>query len=85
MPAEQGLRPHYERGPAAPRHRPARRRQEDPVETVESRALHLPLQHLHLLPDHQDLDLLLILWAASGSEETADQEVQEREAWSSFR
>jgi len=61
MPAEQGLRPHYERGPAAPRHRPARRRQEDPVETVESRALHLPLEHLHLVPEHQELDLLLIL------------------------
>jgi hypothetical protein len=43
MPAEQGLRPDHERGPDAPRHRPARHRQQDPVETVESRALHLPL------------------------------------------
>ena len=42
-------------------------------------ALHLPLQHLHLVPEHQELGVLLILEAASGSEETADQEVEERE------
>src|SRR5664279_3808628 len=77
MPVQQGLRPHDERGPAASRHRPARRHQQDPVETVESRALHLPLQHLHLVPEHQELDVVLILSATSGSEEAADQEVQE--------
>ena len=79
MPAEQGLRPHHERGPDAPRHRPARRREQESVETVESRALHLPMQHLHLVPEHQELDVLLILSATSGSEEAADEEVQERE------
>ena len=31
------------------------------------------------MPEHQELDVLLILWATSGSEETADEEVQERE------
>jgi len=79
MPAEQGLRPHHERGPAAPRHRPARCRQQDPVETAESRARHLPLQHLHLVAEHQELDVPLLCSTTSGSEESADQEVQERE------
>jgi hypothetical protein len=79
MPAEQGLGLHHERGPAAPRYRPARRRQQDPVETVASRALYLPLQHLVLVPEHQKLDVLLVWSATSGSKETADQEVHERE------
>jgi hypothetical protein len=78
MPVEQGLRPHHERGPGAPRQRPARCRQQDLVQTVESRALHLPLQHLHLVPEHQELDVLLIE-ATPCSEETADEEVEERE------
>jgi hypothetical protein len=47
--------------------------------TAESRARHLPLEHLHLVPEHQELDVVLIWSATSGSEETADQEVQERE------
>jgi len=34
-------------------------------------------QHLHLMPEHQELDVLLILQATSGSEEAADGEVQE--------
>jgi hypothetical protein len=79
MPPEQGLGPHDERGPAAPRQRPARGRQQDPIETVESRALHLSLQHLHLMPEHEELDVLLLWPTTSGSEETADQEVQQRE------
>jgi hypothetical protein len=78
VPAEQGLRPDHERGPAAPRQRPARRRQQDPIETGEPRALHLPLQHLHLMPEHQELDVPLILRPTSGSDETANEEVQQR-------
>ena len=79
MPAKQGLRPHDERGPAGLRHRPARGRQQDSVASVESRALHLPLEHLHLVPEHQELDVLLICSATTDSEETVDQEVQKRE------
>jgi transposase InsO family protein len=52
---------------------------------METRAFHLPLQHLHLVPEHQELDVLLILRATSGSEQTADEEVHERAAWSSCR
>ena len=48
---------------------------------VASRALHLPLQHLHLVPEHQEPDVLLVWSATSGSEETADQEVHEREQY----
>ena len=56
---------------------PARGREQDPVETAEPRTLHLPLEHLHLVPEHQELDVLLICPATSDSEEAADQEVQE--------
>jgi hypothetical protein len=77
VPAQQGLRPHDERGPAAPRQSPARRGQQDPVETVEPRTRHLPLEHLHLVPEHEELDVVLILSATSDSKETADQEIQE--------
>ena len=46
---------------------------------MKTRAFHLPLQHLDLVPEHQEFDVLLILWATSSSEETTDEEVQERE------
>ena len=79
MPAEKGLGPDDERGPSVSGHRSARSRQQDPVEGVESRAGHLPLQHLHLVPEHQELDLPPIMWASSGSEDATKEEVHERE------
>ncbi len=45
VPGEQRLGPHQERSPQLPRHRSARRRQQHPVETAQTRALHLPLKH----------------------------------------
>lgn len=79
VPAQERLRPHRERRPAAPGHRPARRCEQDPVETVDPGALDLPVEHLHLVPEHQELDVPRSLLATSGFEETADQEVEERE------
>jgi len=47
---------------------------------VESRAAgHLPLQHLQLVPEHQQLNLPPLVRASSGSDDAADQEVHERE------
>ena len=46
---------------------------------AQTRAFHMPLHHLHLVPEHQELDVLLILQATSGSEQTGDEEVHERE------
>jgi hypothetical protein len=79
VPAEQGLRPDDERRPSIPGDRPARSRQQEPVEAVERRALHLPLQHLHLVPEHQQLDLSLFGRASSGAKDAANEEVHERE------
>ena len=79
MPTEKGLGPDDERGPSTSGHRPARSRQKDSVEAVESRALHVPLQHLHLVPEHEKLDLPPFVRASFGSEDAADEEVHERE------
>ena len=79
MPAQQGLRPDQERGPALSRQPPARGRQQDPVAPVEPGTLHLPREHLHLVAEHQELDVPLACSMTSRSDETADQEVQERE------
>ena len=79
MPAEQGLGPDDERRPPGSGHRPARRRQQDPVETAQAGALRLPLQHLHLVSEHQELDLTPLIWASPGSEDAANEEVDERE------
>ena len=32
---------------------------------AQTRAFHMPLHHLHLVPEHQELDVLLILQATS--------------------
>jgi hypothetical protein len=45
-----------------------------------SRGAYLTLQELHLVAEHQELDVLLLRSATSGSEQTADQEVQERDS-----
>ena len=77
MPTEQGLRPHHERGPAAFRQPRARGCEQDPVERAEPRTLHLALEHLHLVAEHQELDVSLVCSTTSRSEDTTDQEVQE--------
>lgn len=38
---------------------------------MQPRALRLPLQHLHLVPEHQELDVHFVRRTTSGSEETA--------------
>jgi hypothetical protein len=68
VPPEQCLRPDDERGPGAPRHGPARCRQQDPVDPVEPRARDLALQDPHLVPEHQQLDVPLVRWTASSSD-----------------
>lgn len=78
MPAEQSLGPDNERTPQASRHRPARRREQEPVETVETGALHLPLQHLYLVSKHQQLDVPFVRRATPSPERTANEEVEER-------
>jgi hypothetical protein len=57
VPAEEGLGPDNERRPLDSGHRLARRSQQEPVETAQTGALHLPQQHPHLVPKHQELDL----------------------------
>jgi hypothetical protein len=52
MPTQQGLRPHQERRPPVSGHRPARSRQQEPVETAQTGPIHLPLQHPHLVAKH---------------------------------
>jgi hypothetical protein len=78
VPPEQRLGPDHERGPQVPRQRPARCRQQDPIEAVQPRAPRLPLQHLHLVPEHQELDVHFVRRTTSASEETANDEVEER-------
>src|SRR3972149_5351661 len=58
---------------------PTRRREQKPVQTVESRAFHLTLQDLQLVSEHQEIDVLLTPLATSGSEAAANEEVEERE------
>jgi hypothetical protein len=65
--------------PLASGHRLARRRQQEPVETAKTGALHLPPQHPHLVWKHQELDLPSLIWALPGSEDAATEEVDERE------
>ena len=36
-------------------------------------------QHLHMVSEHQELDLTPLIWASSGSEDAANEEVDERE------
>ena len=79
MPPQERLRPDDERRPAASRQPRARGREQDPVETVEPGTLDLPLEHLQLVAEHEELDVHRNVMATSGSEETADQEVEERE------
>ena len=45
----------------------------------EDGALHLPLQHPHLVSKHQELDLPSLIWALPRSEDAANEEVDERE------
>jgi len=74
VPAEESLGPDDERRPLASRHRLARRRQQEPVETAKTGALHLPLQHPHLVSKHQELNLPSLIWALPGSEDAANEE-----------
>jgi hypothetical protein len=79
VPAEESLRPDNERRPLASGHRLARRRQQEPVKTAQTGALHLALQHPHLVSKDQELDLPSLIWALPGSEDAANEEVDERE------
>jgi hypothetical protein len=79
VPAEESLGPDNERRPLASGHRLARRRQQEPVKTAQSGALHLALQHPHLVSKDQELDLPSLIWALPSSEDAANEEVDERE------
>ena len=65
VPAEDSLGPYDERRPLASGHRLARRRQQEPVETAKTGALHLALQHPHLVSKPQELDLPSLICTAS--------------------
>src|SRR2546427_4487663 len=67
VPAEQGLGPDDERRPSGSRHRPARRRQQDPVETAQAGGLPPPPQHLHPVSEPQEASLTPPTWASPGS------------------
>ena len=49
------------------------------IRIIEPFTLHVPLQHLHLVPEHEKLDLPPLVRASSGSEDAADEEVHQRE------
>jgi hypothetical protein len=49
------------------------------VKMAQTRAFHMPLHHLHLVPEHQELDCPSHPAGDSGSEQTGDEEVHERE------
>jgi hypothetical protein len=46
---------------------------------VKLRALHLALQHFDLVPEHEQLDISLVLWAASRSEHAAQDQIEQGE------
>jgi hypothetical protein len=62
MPAENGCRLHKQRAPPRlPRQRPTERRHKRPISLRHLRTSDLTLQHPQLVPQQQDLDLLLPL------------------------
>ena len=84
MPAEEGRRSNEEVDPAVPRENPAGRREEDPVHGPEpGRAGRAP-QHLQLMAEDEDLEVLgaaVPVRSTSADEETdegADGKVDER-------
>jgi len=58
MPTEQGRRGDEEGDPAVPRHRPARRREQDPVDGLELGSARGPPQHPELVAQDEDLEVL---------------------------
>jgi hypothetical protein len=79
VPTEQGLGPDHEQGPPVPWHRPARRGEQKPIQTAQAGASQLPLQHLHLVPEHQELDVSFGPRSTPGPQRAANEVVQERE------
>ncbi len=72
-----------ERHPSRPRHQLAERRQQDTIGRPQTRPPNLAPQHLQLMPQHQDLKLLLPLRTTKQNqqlEQTADDPVTERQA-----
>jgi hypothetical protein len=62
MPAQNRPRPHEQRSfPRRSRQHAAQRRQKRPIRTRQLRTSNLTLQHRQLVPEQQDLDLLLPL------------------------
>src|SRR5205823_7648426 len=61
VPAQKRRRRHEARRPCPSRQRAAEGRQESSIIGTKLRTSHLPAQHLQLVTQHQDLDLLLTL------------------------
>jgi hypothetical protein len=84
MPAQERRRGDEEGDPAVTRDRPARRREEDPVDGPEFGSARRPLQHPELVAQDQDLEVLgavvmaRLSSADDAGDEGTDQQVDER-------
>ena len=65
MPAQQRLRPHQERVPAAPRQHSAQRRKEKPIAWLEPGLANLPTEDRQFVAEDENLQLLRTLTTAN--------------------
>jgi hypothetical protein len=63
MPAQKRRRCHKERRPRPPRQRPAERGKQRTISRAKLRTVDLALEHVQLVAQHEDLDLLCTLRA----------------------
>jgi hypothetical protein len=59
MRGQEGVRPHWESVPAAPRQHPTHCREQQPVVRLEPRLAHLAAENRQLVPQDEDLQLLV--------------------------
>ena len=80
VPTEEGCRGDEEGDPAVTRDRPARRREEDPVDDPEPGWPRRPLQHPELMAEDEDLDVLRMLVSAmlAGADDERDEATDEQ-------
>jgi hypothetical protein len=79
MPAQERLRPHEERVPAAPRQHTAQRRKQHAVRKLEPRPADLPAKDRQLVPEHEYLQLFRPITASAENDQLqqpADDDVQ---------
>jgi hypothetical protein len=80
VPSEQRRRGDEEGGPSITRDRPARRREQDPVDRPELRSARRSLQHPKLMAEHEDLEVLgaVVPVTPAGADDAGDEETDEQ-------